>query len=174
MHDARGAEGGLEGEVRGPPLCPARDSPAVAETTRPQAARDPAPALVWAKEVSRHGGAPMACASNSLAANQDDQRSIEGDPAMQGSQHVLRAQRCVSVRQQRAQQEAQRPPHAEPTSSQPPGTRGWTSAPAASRMGSLDLWRRAAPVHPRRCLAVSADAGAERSRLDRRAGAGGQ
>jgi hypothetical protein len=60
------------------------------ETTRPQATRDPEPALVWSKEASRHGVAPMACAYNRLAANQDEQRIIEGDPAMQGSQHVLR------------------------------------------------------------------------------------
>jgi hypothetical protein len=106
----------LEVEVRGPHLFPARDSTAVAETTRPQAARAPEPALVWSKEVSRHGVAPMACADNSLAANQDDQLLIEGYPAMPGSQHVLRAQRCVSMLQQRAQQEAQRQPHAEPTS----------------------------------------------------------
>ncbi len=58
----------------------------------------------------------MACAYNRLAATQNDQRIIEGDLAMQGSQHVLRVQRGVRMRQQRAQQEAQRQPHAEPTS----------------------------------------------------------
>jgi hypothetical protein len=33
----------------------------------------------------------MACAYHRLAANQDDQRIIEGDLAMQGSQQVLHA-----------------------------------------------------------------------------------
>ena len=53
--------------MRRPPLCPARDSTAVSETTRPQAARDPAPALVWSQEASRHGVVPLACTHNSLA-----------------------------------------------------------------------------------------------------------
>jgi hypothetical protein len=57
----------LEVEVRSPHLLPARDSTAVSETTRPQAARDPEPALVWSKEASRHGVAPIACAHNRLA-----------------------------------------------------------------------------------------------------------
>ena len=57
----------LEVEVRRPHLFPARDSTAVSEATRPQAARDPEPALVWSKEASRHGVAPMACAHNRLA-----------------------------------------------------------------------------------------------------------
>jgi hypothetical protein len=57
----------LEGEVRSPHLLPARDNTAVSETTRPQAARDPEPALVWSKEASRHGVAPIACAHNRLA-----------------------------------------------------------------------------------------------------------
>ena len=45
----------------------------------------------------------------SLAANQDDQLIIEGYPLMQGAQPVLLAQSCVSMLQQRAQQQAQRP-----------------------------------------------------------------
>ncbi len=51
-----------------------------------------------------------------LAAHQDDQLIIEGYPAMQGSQHVLLAQSCVSMLQQRAQKQA-RPQQTEPTSS---------------------------------------------------------
>jgi len=53
---------------------------------------------------------------DSLAAHQDDQLIIEGYPAMQGTQHVLLAQSCVSMRQQRAQQQAQQaaqPPQGE-------------------------------------------------------------
>jgi hypothetical protein len=49
----------------------------------------------------------------SLAAHQEDQLLIEGYPAMQGSQHVLLAQSCVSLLQQRAQKQAQRQPPAE-------------------------------------------------------------
>ncbi len=45
---------------------------------------------------------------DSLAANPDDQLIIEGYPAMQGTQHVLRAQSCTSVALQRAQKQAQR------------------------------------------------------------------
>jgi hypothetical protein len=51
---------------------------------------------------------------DSLAANQDDQLIIEGYPLMQGSQHVLLAQSCISMLQQRAQKQAQRA-QAEPT-----------------------------------------------------------
>jgi PHAX RNA-binding domain len=51
---------------------------------------------------------------DSLAADQDDQLIIEGYPLMQGSQHVLLAQSCVSMLQQRAQKQAQRA-QAEPT-----------------------------------------------------------
>src|SRR2546426_4759975 len=50
---------------------------------------------------------------DSLAANQDDQLIIEGYPLMQGNQHVLLAQSCVSMLQQRAQKQAQQ--QAEPT-----------------------------------------------------------
>ena len=53
--------------MRRPPLCPARDRTAVSATTRPQAAREPAPALVWSKEASRHGVVPLACTHHSLA-----------------------------------------------------------------------------------------------------------
>jgi hypothetical protein len=44
---------------------------------------------------------------DSLAANQDNQFIIEGYPLMQGSQHVLLAQSCVNMLQQRAQKQAQ-------------------------------------------------------------------
>jgi hypothetical protein len=43
-----------------------------------------------------------------LAANPDDQRIIEGYPAMPGTQHVLLAQSWTSVALQRAQKQAQR------------------------------------------------------------------
>jgi PHAX RNA-binding domain len=52
---------------------------------------------------------------DSLTVHQDDQLIIEGYPLMQGTQHVLLAQSCVSVLQQRAQKQAQREPPAEPT-----------------------------------------------------------
>lgn len=52
---------------------------------------------------------------DSLAANQDDQLIIEGYPLIQGNQHVLLAQSCMSVMLQRAQKAAQRQ-QAEPTS----------------------------------------------------------
>jgi hypothetical protein len=45
---------------------------------------------------------------DSLAAHPDDQLIIEGYPLMQGTQHVLLAQSCVSMLQQRAQKQAQR------------------------------------------------------------------
>ena len=44
---------------------------------------------------------------DSLTANQDDQLIIEGYPVMEGSEHVLLAQSCVSMLQQRAQKQAQ-------------------------------------------------------------------
>jgi hypothetical protein len=44
---------------------------------------------------------------DSLTANQDDQLIIEGYPLMQGNQHVLLAQSCVSMLQQRVQKQAQ-------------------------------------------------------------------
>jgi hypothetical protein len=52
---------------------------------------------------------------DSLAANQEDQLIIEGYPLMQGSEHVLLAQSCVSMLQQRAQKQA-RQQETEPTS----------------------------------------------------------
>jgi len=45
---------------------------------------------------------------DSLTANQEDQLIIEGYPCMQGSQHVLMAQSCVSMLQQRAEADATR------------------------------------------------------------------
>ena len=50
-----------------------------------------------------------------LAANQEDQLIIEGYPLMQGNQHVLMAQSCVSMLQQRAQKQAQRQQQPETT-----------------------------------------------------------
>ena len=52
---------------------------------------------------------------DSLATSQEDQLIIEGYPLMQGSQHVLLAQSCASMLQQRAQKQAQHQPPAEPT-----------------------------------------------------------
>jgi hypothetical protein len=44
---------------------------------------------------------------DSVAGNQDDQLIVEGYPRMQDTTHVLMAQSCVSMRQQRAQKQAQ-------------------------------------------------------------------
>ena len=44
---------------------------------------------------------------DSLATHQEDQLIIEGYPLMQGNQHVLLAQSCISMLQQRAQKQAQ-------------------------------------------------------------------
>ena len=44
----------------------------------------------------------------SITANQDDQLIIEGYPVMQGTNHVLLAQSCISMLHQRAQKQAQR------------------------------------------------------------------
>src|SRR5207302_1493551 len=52
---------------------------------------------------------------DSVTANQEDQLIIEGYPLMQGSEHVLLAQSCVSMLQQRAQKQAQQQ-QTEPTS----------------------------------------------------------
>jgi hypothetical protein len=52
---------------------------------------------------------------DSLASNQDDQLIIEGYPLMQGTEHVLLAQSCVSMLQQRAQKQAQQQPQTETT-----------------------------------------------------------
>ena len=51
---------------------------------------------------------------DSLAANQEDQLIIEGYPLMQGTQHVLLAQSCISMLQQRAQKQAQQAQQATP------------------------------------------------------------
>ncbi len=61
------------------------------------------PALTWTVMVALRQWNRV---QESLAANQDDQVIIEGYPAMQGSQHVLLAQSCVSMLQQRAQKQA--------------------------------------------------------------------
>jgi len=50
---------------------------------------------------------------DSLTAHSDDQLIIEGYPLLQGTQHVLLAQSCVSLQAQRAQQQAQREPPGE-------------------------------------------------------------
>ena len=50
----------------------------------------------------------------SVAAHQDDQLIIEGYPLMQGTQHVLLAQSCISMLQQRAQKQAQQAQQATP------------------------------------------------------------
>jgi hypothetical protein len=50
---------------------------------------------------------------DSLATNQDDQLIIEGYPLMQGSEHVLLVQSCVSMLQQRAQKQARQQQEAE-------------------------------------------------------------
>ena len=52
---------------------------------------------------------------DSLAAHQEDQLIVEGYPLMQGSQHVLLAQSCVSMLQQRAQKQAQQQQRTETT-----------------------------------------------------------
>ena len=51
---------------------------------------------------------------DSVTSHPDDQLILEGYPRMQGTQHVLLAQSCVSMLQQRAQKQAQRE-QAEPT-----------------------------------------------------------
>jgi hypothetical protein len=70
------------------------------------------PALTWTVMVALRQWQRV---QDSLAAHQDDQLIIEGYPAMQGSQHVLLAQSCVSMLQQRAQKQA-RQQQTEPTS----------------------------------------------------------
>jgi PHAX RNA-binding domain len=61
------------------------------------------PALTWTVMVALRQWQRV---QDSLAAHQEDQLIIEGYPAMQGSQHVLLAQSCVSMLQQRAQKQA--------------------------------------------------------------------
>lgn len=62
------------------------------------------PALTWTVMVALRQWNRV---QDSLAAHQDDQLIIEGYPLMQGNQHVLLAQSCVSMLQQRAQKQAQ-------------------------------------------------------------------
>ena len=62
------------------------------------------PALTWNVMVALRQWNRV---KDSLAANQEDQLVIEGYPLMQGTQHVLLAQSCVSMLQQRAQKQAQ-------------------------------------------------------------------
>jgi hypothetical protein len=52
---------------------------------------------------------------DSVTGNPEDQLIIEGYPLMQGNQHVLMAQSCVSMLQQRAQKQAQQQRQAETT-----------------------------------------------------------
>jgi len=54
---------------------------------------------------------------DSLAANQDDQLIVEGYPLMQGNQHLLLVQSCMSMLQQCAQKQTQQAAatQAEPT-----------------------------------------------------------
>ena len=62
------------------------------------------PALTWNVLVALR---PWNRVQDSLAAHQEDQLITGGYPLMQGSQHVLLAQSCVSMVQQRAQKQAQ-------------------------------------------------------------------
>ena len=70
------------------------------------------PALTWNVMVALRQWNRV---KDSLAANQEDQLIIEGYPLMQGNQHVLLAQSCVSMLQQRAQKQAQQQQHTETT-----------------------------------------------------------
>jgi hypothetical protein len=69
------------------------------------------PALTWTVIVALRQWNRV---RESLATNHDDQLIIEGYPALQGSEHVLLAQSCVSMLQQRAQKQARQPQQAEP------------------------------------------------------------
>ena len=69
-----------------------------------------APALTWTVMVALRQWNRV---KDGLAANQEDQLIIEGYPLMQGTQHVLMAQSCVSMVQQRAQKQAQQQRQAE-------------------------------------------------------------
>jgi len=62
------------------------------------------PALTWTVMVALRQWNRV---RESVTTNQEDQLIIEGYPAMQGSQHVLLAQSCVSLLLQRAQKQAQ-------------------------------------------------------------------
>ena len=70
------------------------------------------PALTWNVMVALRQWNRV---KDSLAASQDDQLIIEGYPLMQGDQHVLLAQSCVSMLQQRAQKMAQQQQAEAPT-----------------------------------------------------------
>ena len=70
------------------------------------------PALTWNVMVALRQWNRV---KDSLATNQEDQLIIEGYPLMQGSQHVLLAQSCVSMLQQRAQKQAQQQHQTETT-----------------------------------------------------------
>jgi hypothetical protein len=82
--------------------------PDAEQTARPTPER-PAPNPFDAShDMERHGSSTaVEPVKDSLSANQDDQLIIEGYPVMQGTQHVLLAQSCVSMLQQRAQKQTQ-------------------------------------------------------------------
>ena len=73
----------------------------------------PGPALTWTVMVALRQWHRV---HESVATNPEDQLIIEGYPALQGTQHVLLAQSCVSMLQQRAQKQARQQPQAETTS----------------------------------------------------------
>ena len=62
------------------------------------------PALTWNVLVALRQWNRV---KDSLAANQEDQLIIEGYPLLQGNQHVLLAQSCVSMVQQREKKQVQ-------------------------------------------------------------------
>lgn len=62
------------------------------------------PPLTWAVIVALRQWNRV---KDSLTTHEDDQVIIEGYPLMQGTQHVLLAQSCVSMLQQRVQKQAQ-------------------------------------------------------------------
>ena len=70
------------------------------------------PALTWTVMVALRQWNRV---KDSLATNQEDQLIIEGYPLMQGTQHVLLAQSCVSMLQQRVQKQAQQQQMEPPT-----------------------------------------------------------
>ena len=72
----------------------------------------PGPALTWTVMVALRQWNRV---HESVATNPEDQLIIEGYPALQGTQHVLLAQSCVSMLQQRAQKQARQQPQAETT-----------------------------------------------------------
>jgi hypothetical protein len=69
-----------------------------------------APALTWTVMVALRQWNRV---KDSVTGNPEDQLIIEGYPLMQGTQHVLMAQSCVSMVQQRAQKQAQQQRQAE-------------------------------------------------------------